>query len=491
MTTRYDDLMQDIAHAPSVPAEAIEALKPHAPAVLEAMRPLVRLLGAGAWLSPSEEQRLLYGLHVLACAQHGPAWGLWCDLLRDPDEALIEGLFGDGASFAVTRITMGLAAGQGAAFEPAELAPLIADPLIGSLVRWSLFEVLARFMAEGRFPRDAFVALLDDVASWPQEDQGNAWAVEHAIALAGVEERRDLLLRLYQTPAFRSFQEVDQVDALARLEKAAAAGNDLAHFDEAGVKAFTDPAAALHWMTAIIDSHGPEPGAHDALDWRAVRRLDHILQRADNPPETMRFEEFDGFMHALVIGPDLVMPSEYLPVVWDDGPVFEDMQEAQAIMALIQRHWNAIAARRSANGVFAPHLERWQEVEPGVIWAKGFRKGVAIRAQAWAEMENDEELALAIASIVDLAENGALDEVDRSFALHDLPSNLKVLSDYWLSQQRRSSRLMGLGPQSPAWPTRRSEPVRVEKIGRNEPCPCGSSKKWKKCCGAGPAGTVH
>ncbi|NQV60960.1 MAG: YchJ family protein [Alphaproteobacteria bacterium] len=26
--------------------------------------------------------------------------------------------------------------------------------------------------------------------------------------------------------------------------------------------------------------------------------------------------------------------------------------------------------------------------------------------------------------------------------------------------------------------------VRVEKIGRNAPCPCGSGKKYKKCCGA-------
>ena len=28
------------------------------------------------------------------------------------------------------------------------------------------------------------------------------------------------------------------------------------------------------------------------------------------------------------------------------------------------------------------------------------------------------------------------------------------------------------------------EPVKVDKkIGRNEPCPCGSGKKYKKCCG--------
>jgi preprotein translocase subunit SecA len=28
------------------------------------------------------------------------------------------------------------------------------------------------------------------------------------------------------------------------------------------------------------------------------------------------------------------------------------------------------------------------------------------------------------------------------------------------------------------------EPVRVgEKVGRNDPCPCGSGKKYKRCCG--------
>jgi len=31
---------------------------------------------------------------------------------------------------------------------------------------------------------------------------------------------------------------------------------------------------------------------------------------------------------------------------------------------------------------------------------------------------------------------------------------------------------------------RKADPVRVVKIGRNEPCPCGSGKKYKKCCGA-------
>ncbi len=27
------------------------------------------------------------------------------------------------------------------------------------------------------------------------------------------------------------------------------------------------------------------------------------------------------------------------------------------------------------------------------------------------------------------------------------------------------------------------QPRKVQKIGRNDPCPCGSGKKYKKCCG--------
>ncbi len=30
---------------------------------------------------------------------------------------------------------------------------------------------------------------------------------------------------------------------------------------------------------------------------------------------------------------------------------------------------------------------------------------------------------------------------------------------------------------------KKNQPIRVEKVGRNDPCPCGSGKKYKKCCG--------
>jgi preprotein translocase subunit SecA len=43
----------------------------------------------------------------------------------------------------------------------------------------------------------------------------------------------------------------------------------------------------------------------------------------------------------------------------------------------------------------------------------------------------------------------------------------------------------GQGGGTPGQPQRRVKPVSVEeKVGRNDPCPCGSGKKYKKCHGA-------
>ncbi|MCC5025393.1 MAG: SEC-C domain-containing protein [Candidatus Synoicihabitans palmerolidicus] len=33
-------------------------------------------------------------------------------------------------------------------------------------------------------------------------------------------------------------------------------------------------------------------------------------------------------------------------------------------------------------------------------------------------------------------------------------------------------------------PRRPPPVVNITKVGRNDPCPCGSGKKYKKCCGA-------
>jgi preprotein translocase subunit SecA len=46
-------------------------------------------------------------------------------------------------------------------------------------------------------------------------------------------------------------------------------------------------------------------------------------------------------------------------------------------------------------------------------------------------------------------------------------------------RELEQARMAGGGQQGPV-----QQVVRGDKVGRNDPCPCGSGKKYKKCCGA-------
>ena len=53
-------------------------------------------------------------------------------------------------------------------------------------------------------------------------------------------------------------------------------------------------------------------------------------------------------------------------------------------------------------------------------------------------------------------------------------------------ERRQRKQEMVMGPAEEAAEPRRPV-IRGPKIGRNEPCPCGSGKKYKKCCALTPA----
>jgi len=56
--------------------------------------------------------------------------------------------------------------------------------------------------------------------------------------------------------------------------------------------------------------------------------------------------------------------------------------------------------------------------------------------------------------------------------------------DAWLAEQRRDLAQTLLAVHAALATDREAAvtPVRREKIARNEPCPCGSGRKYKKCC---------
>jgi preprotein translocase subunit SecA len=50
-----------------------------------------------------------------------------------------------------------------------------------------------------------------------------------------------------------------------------------------------------------------------------------------------------------------------------------------------------------------------------------------------------------------------------------------------IRQKQKQDYVLSRGEDTPANQTIKRE---SEKVGRNDPCPCGSGKKYKKCCGA-------
>jgi len=215
------------------------------------------------------------------------------------------------------------------------------------------------------------------------------------------------------------------------------------------------------------------------LDERAVER------------DGMSFEMLDGYLTAVLSGPETVMPSEWLPQVWsgeedggeadDEAGVFEDEAEAGRILDLVMRHYNRIAGVLAQGGAdFEPWIGEF-ELEDGEVaaygqeWALGYLRGVGLREEAWSELLDDADWADDLEAL-DLLARGPDDEEtggevaaqDQRDALIDSMVGFALdAHDYWLEQR--------LTPAT----VRREQP----KVGRNDPCPCGSGKKYKQCCG--------
>ena len=139
-------------------------------------------------------------------------------------------------------------------------------------------------------------------------------------------------------------------------------------------------------------------------------------------------------------------------------------------------------------------LANFEDDAPIAQWSRGFLRGHQWLEELWEETvpeELDDELGsilmtLSFFSSREIAEafHGETTTGDQSFeatadAIHSVVptavaqyahmgrSIAEVLADHDLKS---------------------SEPRHSAKVvGRNEPCPCGSGKKYKKCCGA----TVH
>jgi uncharacterized protein len=226
-----------------------------------------------------------------------------------------------------------------------------------------------------------------------------------------------------------------------------------------------------------------QPLNDDELD-----RLGDFLEGVGAP--AMNLEMLDGFFAALICGPDMVLPSEYLPHVLGEDHCFDSNDQAVEILGLVMRHWNTIASALALtlekDDVYLPLLlEDENSVAHGNDWAHGFMRGVRLNPDGWSELLGSDETGGPMLPILILEHEHDPDPASRSpeikpefrdELLQTMIAELTLIYRYF-AQHRQSAGQVPLRRQGP-------------KIGRNDPCPCGSGRKFKHCCSAS-APTFH
>lgn len=217
--------------------------------------------------------------------------------------------------------------------------------------------------------------------------------------------------------------------------------------------------------------------------------LEQFLRSDATPEECMDIAMLDGFLTALVIGPNTLLPSQWLPAVWgetdEEEMVWASAEQMQRILGLVMGMYSTrVADLHEDIHDYGPLLylseHEGQSVPILDEWCTGFIQAIELDPEGWkplVEGEAPEEAGGLLTPMLlygteegwnQLQDNPALAERHQDFADAIGPCVIGI-RDYWLPQRKAASTY-----------------VRdTDKVGRNDPCPCGSGKKYKKCCGGG------
>lgn len=208
--------------------------------------------------------------------------------------------------------------------------------------------------------------------------------------------------------------------------------------------------------------------------------LDGFLSSDQVADGAMSLSELDGFLAGMIVCPAVVMPHEWMRQVWGEGGLsLDSLEKVEAVNGLVMaRYTQAISLLDQ--GRYSPVYdvdELEQIVWPS--WSGGFLRAMALRPKAWHMMgeAGGEEAHHAMFTLMRLCELGSLPE-DEQTPMEIDEQLISAAPD--LIPQAIQILYAAKRAEGTALPTSLDE---VElKIGRNDPCPCGSGQKYKKCC---------
>lgn len=217
------------------------------------------------------------------------------------------------------------------------------------------------------------------------------------------------------------------------------------------------------------------------LTEQELDELDEFLLSDSVPENCMILEELDGFLTGIVIGPKTIMPSVWLDEIFgeteDDEMIWDSHDQVERYHELILRHYQSIVDTfHSHENYFEPIFTDCKGVTVIDDWAVGFNRAIELDALSWAPLIDHKDGIRYLLPILlfgtpegwkELDSDPKLKELSQDDLVQMLVKSVLEIYEYWL-------------------PYRCGEVQTIErsipKVGRNDPCPCGSGKKFKKCC---------
>ncbi|MBL8243173.1 MAG: UPF0149 family protein [Rhodanobacteraceae bacterium] len=230
----------------------------------------------------------------------------------------------------------------------------------------------------------------------------------------------------------------------------------------------------------------------DGLSNQKYAEADHLaelLQQHAVPAGGMNLEFLDGFWSAQRAAMLEVSPFDSLVRILGPDKVWDDVEDAREVMMALMGYWNAIGERLSRKAeptdpLCHPFIDFPLDVDPadhperpyGQDFAKGFLAAIEDFPRSAKLLLMDPQAKHWLAPFEALAKGHSLEKrlnrlgfEERMGLIAELPECIAELGIFWTASGGATFR----------------EPKRTEPLpGRNDPCPCGSGKKYKKCHGA-------
>jgi uncharacterized protein len=212
-------------------------------------------------------------------------------------------------------------------------------------------------------------------------------------------------------------------------------------------------------------------------------QLEQLLVSDVFHEEAMPLDMLQGLICAVASAPDLIPPSSWLTVALGDNPVYESAQQAQEVLDLVMRFYNQAMLDLDAGAGITLYVFPDDDGEDDLaLWCEGYLEGVVLSEVDWEEHgdpEVVEELLFPFMLLSGRMRQAAEEAGDTVPSLDEergmkreasatFGDSVMAVYSYWLDKRISHA------------PIRRGGP----KVGRNDPCPCGSGKKYKSCHGS-------